>query len=409
MMGSCAAPVDAPKLLTPFLAALPAAAVAKEPAVAILPLLSPVLRQRVQVFSSTSADPWLRWLCYDSGNAEHLCGLARGTSLEPHPVSGDVEVDWSCDADTRYRRLDPETLQALVALTALGVAFQLVWCVNDPEGGSDGWRVAEVSTTAKPLPFERFGGVPSVDEAEWRFREAGTPAHAPPNTDGATMNGGSSDHGRNEGGEGGEARDDDDDDDDAYWARYDATPARTPGQNVSPAAAHLSAAKTQPGALTEEDDYYAQYDSVQPAMDNHDPDEESHLDHAPPPLGLGQSANGRHEPNHGEGARPDEPGSVPVSPRDVAAREPSATAGHDAPLAHPRPESSASSNRSDTVAKLEATADQQGRNEFGVKQHVSRSIRSLYMLSKSSGIDREEFEQLVRTELDLLGMMEEDA
>jgi hypothetical protein len=40
-------------------------------------------------------------------------------------------------------------------------------------------------------------------------------------------------------------------------------------------------------------------------------------------------------------------------------------------------------------------------------QHVSRSIRSLFLLSRASGIDRHEFENLVRAELDILGMVED--
>jgi hypothetical protein len=75
-------------------------------------------------------------------------------------------------------------------------------------------------------------------------------------------------------------------------------------------------------------------------------------------------------------------------------------------LAHPRPASSASSNGSQTVAKLEESAAKQEQSDFGVKQHVGRSIRSLFLLSRAAGIDREEFERLVKTELDVLGMIE---
>ncbi len=76
---------------------------------------------------------------------------------------------------------------------------------------------------------------------------------------------------------------------------------------------------------------------------------------------------------------------------------------------HPRPASASShsSNVSLTVAKLEESAEKQEQSEFGVKQHVSRSIKSLFLLSRASGIDREEFERMVKTELDLLGMMED--
>jgi hypothetical protein len=60
-----------------------------------------------------------------------------------------------------------------------------------------------------------------------------------------------------------------------------------------------------------------------------------------------------------------------------------------------------------TVAKLEESAGKQEQSEFGVKQHISRSIRSLFLLSRAAGIDRQEFERMVRTELDVLGMVED--
>lgn len=370
-MAASIAPPDAPGLLAPFLPALPAAAVSTEPAIAVLPLLSPILRQRVQLLSPSSTEPWLRLLCYDISKAAKLSETVQNGSLEPHPVSGEVEVDWDYDAETRFRRLDEETIQALVVLAELGLAFQLVYCVNDAEGGGDGWRVGEVTIADKSSPFAQFGGAATVAQAEQQFTDGQTRKTTPsinvaaPDTNGV-------------------AAEQDEDEDDGYWDRYDATPARTPARTPNlktpPVPASLGA--------DVEDDYYAQYDDVQPAMDNHDPDEEMPEQHAPPPLGLGAATNG-HITDKPE-----------VSLDDVRA---ATTAG----LLHPRPESSASSNGSHTVARLEATAGKQEQNEFGVKQHVSRSIRSLYMLAKASGIDRAEFEQLVQTELDVLGMLED--
>ena len=367
-------PPNPPTLLTPLLPALTAAAASTVPADAILPLLSPILRQRVQFLSASSSDPWLRLLCYDSSKARALSDIATSGSLEPHPVSGEVEIDWDYDAQTRYRRVDSETLQALVVLGELGLGFQLVWCVGDPDGG-DGWRIGEV-TVADKEPFAAFGGQPTMAQAEKDF-EAKKGAKTQTNGGHLAVNGTKPVE---------EVQEEDDDDD--YWAQYDATPGRgrTPAQKASPAP--RSIAGGQPPTKTEEDNYFAQYDDVQPAMDNHDPDEEAaaaQLSPQQPPLGLGAGA-----------------GSNPQAPK------------FDEAILHPRPESSASSNGEDTVAKLEAEAgkleDKAGRqeqNEFGVRQHVSRSIRSLFMLSRASGIEREEFERLVKRELDVLGMMEE--
>lgn len=286
-------------------------------------------------------------------------------------MSGEVEIDWDYDAQTRYRRVDSETLQALVVLAELGLAFQLVWCVGDPDGG-DGWRIGEV-TTADKEPFAVFGGQPSMAEAEKEFEQkksakAQTNGHLAVNGQKPVQ----------------EVEQEEDDDDD-YWAQYDATPGRTPAQKHSPAPRSIAGGPAATKA--EEDNYFAQYDDVQPAMDNHDPDEEEAAAQLAPqqqPLGLDSNANGNQAP------------------------------AHDLSIMHPRPESSASSNGEHTVAKLEEEAERledkagkQEQSEFGVRQHVSRSIRSLFMLSRASGIEREEFERLVRRELDVLGMMEE--
>ncbi|KAJ2966255.1 hypothetical protein NQ176_g10234 [Zarea fungicola] len=167
---------DLTTLLTPILPALPPAAASSDPAPALLPFLAPILRQRVQFLSSASQEPWLRLLCYDATKAARLAELVSSGALEPHPVSGEVEIDWDYDAETRYRRIDLETLQALVSLSEQGLAFQLVYCVNDPDGGADGWRIAEVTVAEKPTPFAHFGGASSIAEAERLFHEENSTA-----------------------------------------------------------------------------------------------------------------------------------------------------------------------------------------------------------------------------------------
>ncbi|KAF4948455.1 hypothetical protein FGADI_9652 [Fusarium gaditjirri] len=388
---------DTAQLLAPFLPALPPSAISTEPAIGILPLLSPILRQRVKLLSTSSTEPWIRLLCYDQAKIPELIQIAQGGSLEPHPVSGEVEVDWDYDAEVRFRRVDEETLQALVALPTLSLAFQLIYCVGDVEGGGDGWRVGEVTIADKPSPFLQFGGASSIAEAERQFRE--TQAKVTNQAKYANGHG----HGNNlhiphSGHE-------EEEDDDDYWARYDATPSRTPAQKQSPAPPSKST--SQIGGVrapSAEDAYFAQYDSVQPAMDSHDPDEEEAAAQIAPPLGLRRTQESAEaiELNETQGAwtltEIEKSDSSPTQNGDDTERH--------AALLHPRPASSASSNGSETVAKLEASAGKQTQNEFGVKQHVSRSIRSLFMLSRASGIDRQEFESLVRAELDILGMVE---
>jgi hypothetical protein len=150
-------------------------------------------------------------------------------------------------------------------------------------------------------------------------------------------------------------------------------------------------------------------------MDNHDPDEEvHHVEYAPPappvalpkpqPAQVNGTTTERRETNDGPVlAQP-----IPIKPGSSRS---SVSRGSDKEawvLTNPRPSSSASSNASETVAKLEEVAESRVQTEYGVKQHISRSIRSLFLLSRSSGIDREEFERMVRTELDVLGMVEQD-
>jgi hypothetical protein len=209
------------------------------------------------------------------------------------------------------------------------------------------------------------------------------------------------------------------DEDDGYWDRYDATPARTPAVNRSPApqaaagasatasaSSHWSAYDASAAMDDDDDDYYAQYDTVQPAMDNHDPDEEAMVRaHIQPPLGLSRS--------NASVVTTDAP--VPQNPwssetNNNTSQDDELLSARELALLHPRPRSSASSSShgSITVAKLEASAEKQEKNDFGVKQHVSRSIRSLFLLARSSGIEREEFEQLVKREMDILSMMEDE-
>ncbi|KAL2107546.1 hypothetical protein VUR80DRAFT_5051 [Thermomyces stellatus] len=386
-------------LLGPLLPALPTATLSTQPAPGILPLLSPILRQRVRIFSSDSKEPWLRLLCYDPANVSKLTDIVRGPSLEPHPISGEVEVDWEYASQAKYRRLDRETLQALIAIPELQLGFQLVYCVGDSDGGGDGWRVAEVLPIDSSDPFATFGGQECIAAAEKHYNELKTQKSAPavngaPKTNGNTPL---------------DVPEDDEDDDDDYWARYDATPGRTPSAQTpakrSPAPQSLQGSTSNLARSTSaEDSYFAQYDDVQPAMDNHDPDEEQNLEAVAPPLGLDRLATNLNPADSSRQAEISESTGTWTfadPPRDAQA--------NDVDLVHPRPASSASSSKgSETIAKLEESAERQGQSEFGVKQHVSRSIRSLFLLSRSAGIDRAEFESMVRSELDLLGMIEGD-
>ncbi|KAL2199985.1 hypothetical protein P885DRAFT_66865 [Corynascus similis CBS 632.67] len=417
------APPDVRSTVTPVLSSLPGAAASTEPATTVLPLLSPILRQRVQLLASASSEPWIRLLTYTPAMVPELTSIARGGDLDPHPVSGEIELDWDQEVGIRYKRLDQETLQTMAVLSELKLFFRLVYCTGDPDGGGDGWRVGEVGVADSAF-LDSFGGFASIDEAEKAFLASKTTSNKPSVVNGsqaaASTNGGWSAQAVADGG------DDDDDDDDDYWARYDATPSRTPASRTpatkrSPApgaAAQFLRPDIQRSHSTEaEDAYFAQYDSVQPAMDNHDPDEEANLrEHAElveplPPLGLAKTqpvkADGATGPLKETSNGPELVQPVPIKPESVHSSGSPGSQEESWVMAHPRP-GSASSTASQTVAKLEEAAESRQQTEFGVKQHISRSIRSLFLLSRASGIDREEFERMVRTELDVLGMVEND-
>ncbi|KAL2161510.1 hypothetical protein VTH06DRAFT_8072 [Thermothelomyces fergusii] len=410
---SSIAPPDVRRTVAPVLSTLPAAASSTEPATTVLPSLSPILRQRVHLLASASSEPWIRLLTYTPSKVAELTQIARSGKLDPHPVSGEIELDWDQDVRVRYKRIDEETLQTMVVLRELGLFFRLVYCTGDPDGGGDGWRVGEVGV-ADPSFLASFGGFASIDEAEKAFRAPKPTSNAPA----SAANGGHAAARTYE-------NDDDDDDDDDYWARYDATPSRTPAAKRSPAPGTGGGLALRPDinrsqSTEAEDAYFAQYDSVQPAMDNHDPDEEASLrenaEHVEPlpPLGLGKARPAVASDADGAAASANQASDgsalaqpIPIKPDSVHSSGSRASQEDSWVMAHPRP-GSASSTTSQTVAKLEEVAENRQQVEFGVKQHISRSIRSLFLLSRASGIDREEFESMVRTELDVLGMVESD-
>jgi len=355
-------------LLAPLLASLPAAAVSPQPPTALLPQLSPILRQRVQLLSSASSDPWLPLLCYDNTKSSSLENIAKNERLEPHPVSGEVEVDWESEVSIRYRRIDEETLLALVSITGLGLSVRLIWCVNDELGGGDGWRIGEVTV---PDPSDSSWGSITIGAAETNFKNSPTHHLTPTATNGNSLH-----------------TPDEEEDDDGYWAQYDKTPGTTP------APPKHSPAPAATGGGTDEDEYYAQYASVQPAMDNHDPDEAAQNGEVESSLGQEEVTRElQNNISHTESR-----GRPQVGVADVGG------------LIQPRPSSSGSSG-SETVDRLEKRAEMEASreaSEVGIKQHISTSVKSLYRLARVSGIEREEFERLIRTELEVLGLMEED-
>lgn len=361
---------DPRTLLPPLLACLPAAFASPRPPPALLPLLTPILRHRFQFLAvSSAADSWLFLLNRERDLASKLPAKVEELNLEPHPVSGELEIE---DPDKiSYRRLDPETLHVRFELGEFGLLPTYLWCTSKDEAIGCGWLLAELRTLEDKHDGCKW--YQSREEAEEGFKS--TPLNGSNGTR-TTMTASAP----------GEVEEDDDDDDDAYWAAYDRTPGRTPAKR-SPAPLSQTNGTNVRIPSTSELEYFSRYMmEVQPAMDPYDPDEDprraesSELNNEVPKPALNVE-------------------SFPQPQEDSRNSDQS-----DVPLYQPRPSSSSSSG---SVKKLEEHVDQQAHAERAIKQHISTDIKSLYRLAKASGIERLEFERIVRTELEILPMMDE--
>lgn len=418
MTTTTAGPPSFPTLLPPLLASLPSAAFSPQPPIALLPLLAPILRQRVQILSAASEEPWLPLLCYSS-NTDKLVTLVKSEQLEPHPASGEVEIDWD-NVSIRYRRLDLETLQARVELPDFDLRIGLVYCVGDQEGGGNGWRIGDIDildsedTLADTLAYHN-----TILGAEAAFKKQDGTGITNENDKKETIRNTTSSSWQIIA----SAQEDSaehEDNDDAYWAQYDNnSSAPTPAVEYSPTPDSMRGGSAAQGASAEEA-YYAQYEQVQPVLDNEDPDEAARYaaqyGNVESSLGredLAQTLHASIEPQadftpstyiYKSGDVPNRgvQGNYGLACSSVVSR-------FNDDLAHPCPASSTeSSPGSVTVARFEAALEQRDQNELEVRQHVATSIKSLYRLARATGIERGEFSRLVTTELELLGVGKED-
>ncbi|KAJ9615358.1 hypothetical protein H2200_001433 [Cladophialophora chaetospira] len=366
-------PPDPVSLLPPLLACLPASFASPRPPPAFLPLLSPILKQRLQMNTSgASRESWASLLCWDTSKGERLKDIIEEAVFEPHPVSGEIEV-----GDThqiKYKRFDEETLRAQIPLIDWPFTALYLWCTGDEQGSS--WRLAEL------LPFDEdlqkdpswSNSIPEANESskERLVDEAVQEADAARSA-------------------GGQRKLSVPNDEDDYWAMYDHTPGRTPAP---------ARKDSVPLGGPSEDDYYARYGSVQPAMDDHDPDEQMQDDSEPRLNGNAlQQRLSQHSQPRTEADAPPYQGNIGID-TDLAEER-------VVEVTHPVP-SSPSSRGSDTVARLEERAEHFGASEISIKQHISTSMKSMYRLARSSGISRDEFERIVSRELETLSLLDLD-
>lgn len=380
-------PPDYRGLLPPLLACLPTAFVSPRAPPALLPLLSPILRQRVQLLaanSSSASDSWLPLLCWESEPAKRLVDIvSESDAFELHPVSG--EIDFGDVENIRYMRLDEETLQAKVTVTDLGLIIIYLWCEGDQEGGGDGWRVSEVRPLDGDMEMEMAASkwCPTMADADEKARENMIKEALRQGEDHSAIYGTNDDHNAIK-----EEQDEDDDDDNDYWAQYDRTPAtqETPAPLSNP---------SKHNRTTSDAEYFDRYAQVQPEMDNDDISEdrgaigESSLNGNIVASSMRIASEPKNRPSEGTYAGQNSAGAV-IADEGISHPAASPPAGLVA------------------VSRLEESAESQSIAEVAVKQHVSTSIKSLFRLCRSSGMERSDFERMVQTELETLSMMEED-
>ena len=383
-------PPDSRKLLPPLLACLPTASVSPRPPPALLPLLSPILRQRVQLLAATAASPsesWLPLLCWDSARAEKLASSVESDAFDQHPVSGAIEIEDV--TDIKYRRLDGETLHARLVIPDLDLVVIYLWCQGDQEGGGDGWRVSEVTPVEDGGDSASSKWYPSILKADQQLLESNV----------ADVIGESSNRrpsvqdllGPN--GNGQDSADEEDGDDD-YWAQYDNALARSlePEQS-SPANGNSNPSKHE---QTSDAEYFARYRDVQPDMDNDDPSGDHKAVGESSLNGNVLLASSSEVPTNGD------PDALHIQ-KILRSLE----RGNDNSEIS-QPVASSPSATSFTVSRLEGSAATQSHCEVAIRQHISTSIKSLFRLARNAGIDKLDFDELVRTELATLSLMEED-
>jgi hypothetical protein len=332
-------------LLPPLLAHLPTAFASPQPPPSLIPLLSPILRQRVQLLSSNEPTrTWIPLLCWSPEKGADLVDIVKQLDLEFHPVTGEIELG---DASIKgYTQVDEETLRAKIVLPERRIEAIYLWCHGVNSEGKNEWLINELTV----LGADQRQWHDTIEEANRSFQNGSVSGSRRPSTAGT-------------------------EDDDDYWGQYD-DPSGTPAPTKSPRPQILARQDT-----TGEDEYYARYGSVQPALDADEPSEHT------------ATAN-RHTNGHTNGHIN---GHTNGHYREMST----------ATVQQPVPRSP--SSKSSLPEALEEKAASQLRHETGVKQHISTSIKSLYRLARISGIESGEFEELVTKELEVLALMEEEA
>lgn len=316
-------------------------------------------------------ETWLALLTWSATAGPKLSAHLATQDFTPHPSSGELEVG---ETNLKgFQRQDKETIRTCVELLELDVEVTYIWIGNDPDGEKDGWKIQDVRLTEDS---EEQKWYPTVGEADQAFYNQSAAYTAPVVPTAAFASAPQQ----------AAVADEDEGEDDDYWDMYDRTPARTP---MVP----------QKQEAPSEDSYYARYGDVQPALE--------------PEPSSATSSNPITIPLNTQSYSPLSTTTVNTASTTppMASSSPFMTRkDENTSITHaPRPISVASSSSStrESIARLEESAALHMQSEVGVKQHISTTIKSLYRLSKAAGIQRDEFERMLQTEVAVLAMMDE--
>jgi len=335
-----------------------------------------------------------------------------------------TEINSNLYSSRGIQRVDQETLHAAVEIPEIGIVVVYLYVALDDVEPKSGWKVFDVRLLDVDIHQEE-GWKSTVKDAEEFYQISHPQVQGKSKNIGLETkrleNGGSNLIPQQGGDEViGDGADDDDDDDDDYWGRYDEEDSES------------VASPDEPSRPTEtDDDYYNRYSNVQPAMDPEDPtlpttsvpaavpttnDNQNSLSniHSPIPqkpvssLPLSiqppQTSISNDNNNH------DIPSSSPpsLSPTYTVQSKSTAITQHTTNTNTNAPLLQAGTNRNSIhIEKSEQQAEVDEKFETAIRQHVSTSMKSLYRLWKVSGMEKDEFDAVIKTELDVLGIMDE--
>ena len=287
----------------------------------------------------------------------------------------------------RFKRFDEETLRAQLCLADWAFTPVFLWCPETTsQEGNEGWLLTELL----PCPELDDSWSPSISHANDSAKER-ILSEALREAEGSSSSAAQPrrpDLPRNES---------------DYWAQYDQSQEPTPMRKPPP--------KDQENMS--EADYFARYGEVQPAMDNHDPDEEmqggggakvestlnGHARDYQRLLSQQQQTTTSTSPTLSTDRSPP-PYQDPATDHRTTKQDRDVKMTTTTEVAQPHPASPSSRGGSDAIAHLEDVAQRTSASEVGMKQHISTSIKSMYTLARSMGMERDEFETLVATEVD---------